>query len=190
MLRRWVSIVLMLRNSSAAISGLVRRSTTSRATSASRWVSVSTPLPSSLPGPRAAVHGLAEPAQLALGLLPVADGAAGVELLGGALELGRPRARDRPARAERAAGERARAGGLHARADLSAAAAAASARSAGGGRRIALGRARRPLPRGAPLRWRAGSPSSAATAAARSAAARSASAGRPTASQQRVSSSK
>ena len=50
MLRRWVSIVLTLRNSSLAISGLVRRSTTRSATWTSRCVRVSTPAPLTLPG--------------------------------------------------------------------------------------------------------------------------------------------
>ena len=48
--RRWVSTVLRLRKSSAAISGFVFRSTTRRATSSSRAVSSSTPCPSTTPG--------------------------------------------------------------------------------------------------------------------------------------------
>jgi hypothetical protein len=50
MLRRWVSTVFWLRKSSAAISALVLRSTTSRATCSSRSVSDSSPVPSALPG--------------------------------------------------------------------------------------------------------------------------------------------
>ena len=49
-LRRWVSTVFELRKSSAAICGLVLRSTTSRAIWSSRSVSESTPDPSALPG--------------------------------------------------------------------------------------------------------------------------------------------
>ena len=49
-LRRWVSTVFGLRNSAAAISGLVLRSTTSRAISSSRAVRDPTPVASALPG--------------------------------------------------------------------------------------------------------------------------------------------
>ena len=49
-LRRCVSTVFGLRNSAAAISGLVLRSTTSRAISSSRAVSDATPVSSVLPG--------------------------------------------------------------------------------------------------------------------------------------------
>src|SRR5215469_2880055 len=50
MLRRWVSIVFWLKNSSAAICGLVLRSTTSHATWSSRPVSDLMPAPLAVPG--------------------------------------------------------------------------------------------------------------------------------------------
>src|SRR5215470_15271272 len=50
MLRRWVSTVFWLKNSSAAICGLVLRSTTSHASWSSRPVSDSMPALSVLPG--------------------------------------------------------------------------------------------------------------------------------------------
>ncbi len=51
MLRMWVSTVFRLRNRSAAISGLVRRSTTRWATSSSRALSASRPSPWAGAGP-------------------------------------------------------------------------------------------------------------------------------------------
>ena len=73
MFRMWLSTVFRLRNSSAAISGFVLRSTTSRATWSSRSLSVATPVPFACAGPRATLSGTAELAQLALGLVAVAD---------------------------------------------------------------------------------------------------------------------
>ena len=156
MLRRWVSIVLTLRNSSRAISGLVRRSTTRRATWISRCVSVSTPVAVHVRGSGAAVHVAPEFAQLALGLLAVADRAACVELLDGPLEFGhgtrcaRRRARVRGRRA--CARERPRRGRRRSRPPWR--------RSARGRRRWPglLVRARPPRRRGVPSPWSRGGP--------------------------------
>src|SRR3954469_10681849 len=69
------------------------------------------------PRPCAAVHVLAQLAELLLGLLAIADRAARIELPHGALEFAhRARAFVRPA--ERSTGERAGARGVHAGADL------------------------------------------------------------------------
>ena len=102
MLRRCVSTVFLDRKRAAAICVFVWRSTTRRAISSSRAVSDSSPLAAA-----AAVDGAAEPAQLALGLVAAAGRSAGLEGLGGALELG-DRAAAVAGRRERAAGEHAR----------------------------------------------------------------------------------
>ena len=68
MLRMCDSTVFWLRKSSAAISGLVLRSTISRATSSSRSLSDRTPISSARARARAAMDPAAELAQLALGL--------------------------------------------------------------------------------------------------------------------------
>ena len=88
MLRRWVSTVFWLKNSSAAICGLVLRSTTSRATWSSRPVSDSMPAPLALARPGAAVGTMAELTQLSLRALAVAPRAAGVERCRRALKFG------------------------------------------------------------------------------------------------------
>ena len=184
MFRMCVSTVLGLRNSVSAISGLVLRSTTSRATWPSRSVSASTPIAPIWPGRvrRCTRRPSRRSSCSAASRYRVLRRH---ELRGGVLELShRPLgfpacASARPASARESA---ASTGGP----TSSAAAAEASARSAAmrHGRR----RARRPRRRDRPSR----SPCGAAHRGCdrfRAAAAPSASSGRPSANQQRVSSS-
>ena len=105
MWRRWVSTVFLLRNSSAAISGFVLRSTTSRATCSSRSVSDSRPVPSVLPGRVRRWVAMSELAEFALRLVAVAQRAAGVQARWPRAEARRSRGRAR--RLERVRGPRA-----------------------------------------------------------------------------------
>ena len=89
MLRRWVSTVFSLRNSSPAIWRFVWRSQTSSAISRSRSVSCSSPAPAADGGARAARHAMAEPPQLLRRLLAQPARAGGVERRLGGRELAR-----------------------------------------------------------------------------------------------------
>ena len=91
MLRRCVSTVFWLRNSAAAISGFVLRSTTRRASSSSRCGERLDAGPVRLAGLRAPVRAVAELSQLALGLEAVANGT-------GRIRAPRRRSRARPRR--------------------------------------------------------------------------------------------
>ena len=150
MLRRCVSTVFWLRNSSAAISGFVLRSTTSRASWSSRSVSDSIPVASGLARPCAPVDAAAELPQLSLGLVAVAQSAARVEVAGRVLELG-DGAIALAGRGECAPCERPRQRGLDRRADL-VGGGSGHERSLGGPRRVAGvegdGRCRTIRPRG------------------------------------------
>ena len=111
MLRMCASTVFWLRYSSAAISGLVRRSTSRRATCSSRALSDATPTASWSPRCRAPVDPVPEAPHLALGLVAESQGPVGLEVGGGPLQL-----LERLGRAsgegQRTPGERAGEGGL------------------------------------------------------------------------------
>ena len=97
MLRRWVSTVFWLRNSSAAISGFVLRSTTSRATCSSRSVSDSRPVRRSCPAACAGGGDGRASRVRAPRLVAVAQRAAGVERRWRRAEARRSHGRARPA---------------------------------------------------------------------------------------------